>query len=71
MINVSKLKGKIVEKGMNQQQFAKYINIDRSTLYRKMANDSSFTVEEANKIVEVLDLTPEEALAIFFVQKLA
>ena len=72
MVNVNKLKGKIIERGMNVGTLAKDLKIDKSTLYRKL-NDKgeTFTIKEANEILEVLELTIEEANAIFFNSKVA
>lgn len=51
MINVNKLKGKIVEKGITVRILAKEIGVDQSTLYRKLKNNGDdITIEEANAI---------------------
>ncbi|MEK4302433.1 helix-turn-helix transcriptional regulator [Oceanobacillus sp. FSL W8-0428] len=66
-MNVNKLKGKIVEKEMSITQLAKEIGIDRSSLYRKLNNEGdTLSIKEANRIVEILGLTREESIAIFF-----
>lgn len=71
-INSNKLKAKIVENGMNVSELATKIGMDKSTLYRKIANDGeSMTVKDANAIVRALNLTPTDALAIFFSQLVA
>jgi len=67
MVNIMKLKGKIVENGMNISTLANSMDIDRATLYRRMqANGESFTIKEANEICRILNLSSEEAKAIFF-----
>lgn len=66
MCNIAKLKGKIVENGLNQKTLAEATGIDRSTLNRKMKNAEAFTIGEANRIVTILKLTKDEAVAIFF-----
>lgn len=72
MVNVNKLKGLLVEKGLNVEFLAEKIDVDRSTLYRRLTeNGSTFTIKEADKIVKVLDLTCEEATSIFFAQFVA
>lgn len=66
-MNISKLKGKIVENNLNVENLAKELGMDKSTLYRKLNNKGkSLTIEEANKIVETLNLSKEESMAIFF-----
>lgn len=66
MCDVAKLKGKIVEKGLNQVTLAQRAGMDRSTLNRKMKTGEAFTIGEANKIAIILKLTRDEAMAIFF-----
>lgn len=39
MLNILKLKGKIAENGLNITSLAKEIEINRDTLYRRLAND--------------------------------
>lgn len=71
MINVNKLKGKIVENGKTQQEVAELIGIDRSTFYRKMKEGGNFSVGEASKMAEIIPLDNSEAIAIFFNQHVA
>ena len=71
-MNLLKLRGKIAENDMTLEEFATAIGIDYSTLYRKMKNNGdTFSIKEANNIVEVLKLKQEEALSIFFVNHVA
>lgn len=66
-MNVNKLKGKIIENEMNIAKLASLLGMDTSTLYRKLNNKGeTLTISEANKIVKLLDLTEDEAMAIFF-----
>jgi antitoxin component HigA of HigAB toxin-antitoxin module len=66
MVDVNKLKGKLVEKGVNVETLAKLIGSERSTLYRKLNNADKITVGEAKKMQEVLEIPAEEATIIFF-----
>lgn len=66
-MSVNKLKGKIVEKGLSIKTLADIIGIDRATLYRKLSNNGdTLLVREANSIVSALNLSSDEAVAIFF-----
>lgn len=67
-MNINKLKAKIVENGMNVEKLAELIEIDRSSLYRKLNSMEKITIGEANKIKSALALTDDEATAIFFAQ---
>lgn len=65
-MNGNKLKAKIIERGLNVEGFASLIGMDRSSLYRKLNNSQKITIEEAVRIKETLEMTNEEASAIFF-----
>ncbi|WP_232306043.1 helix-turn-helix domain-containing protein [Pontibacillus litoralis] len=66
-MNVNKLKGKIVEHEMNIEELADKIGVDKSTLYRKLnRKGETLSIKEANSIVNVLNLSKEESVAIFF-----
>jgi len=69
MVDVNKLRGKIVEKGFSQQELAQSIGIDRSTFYRKMKNNGDFSIGEVAEIAKVMQLTNEEAIEIFLSKK--
>ena len=72
MVNVNKLKGKIVENGMSVQELAELVNIDKATFYRKLnANGETFLIREADAISKALNLTMDEVTAIFFSQYVA
>lgn len=64
-MNVLKLKGKIIENGMNVEQLADRINMDKATLYRKMNNSEKFTIGDASKIKNALSLSDSDAFEIF------
>ena len=70
MLNVQKLKGKIVENGKTIEGVSADIGISPSTFYRKM-NNNSFEIGEADKLVRILGLSCSEATAIFFSQVVA
>lgn len=72
VVNVNKLKGKIVEKGMTIESVAKAIGIDTSTFYRKLqTSGEKFTIKEADDITTFLGLEAAEATSIFFSQLVA
>lgn len=72
MVNINKLKGKIVECGINIETLADTIGMDKSTLYRKInSNGENFTIKEADLISKALNLTYTEVNSIFFSQYVA
>lgn len=72
LINVNKLKGKIVENELTVEKLAKKIGINTATFYRKLnASGETFTVKEVNLICKALNLDAEEAMSIFFADYVA
>lgn len=67
MVNINKLRGKIIENGLSVKDLADNLEMDRSTLYRKMNSEGdTMTISDAMKISKVLNLTLEEINSIFF-----
>ncbi|MDU4480237.1 helix-turn-helix domain-containing protein [Clostridium sp.] len=72
MINILKLKGKIVEAGMNISSLSRELNIDRSTFYRKLNEDGTyFSIKEINIMIAKLNLSFDDVKNIFFRQLVA
>lgn len=67
--DMNKLRGKIAEKRITQDELALKVGMNPSTFYRKMKADGlAFTIGQMHQIVEVLDISPEEAKLIFLNQ---
>lgn len=67
MVNILKLKGKIVEAGMTILSISKALNVDRSTFYRKMnEGGTDFTIKEVNIMINKLNLSFTDVQDIFF-----
>lgn len=57
MVNVDKLRGKIVEQRVSMRELAHELRLDRSTLYRRFSeNGCTFTIAEADIIARKLNL---------------
>lgn len=65
IMNINRLKGKIVESGLNIGQVAELIGINRTSFYRKLHDFEKLTVREAIALKKVLNLNDEEAYKIF------
>jgi transcriptional regulator with XRE-family HTH domain len=64
--DMAKLRGKIKEKSLTQEEVAVKIGIDGSTFSRKMKADGlTFTVGQMHKMVDILGLSKQEAIQIF------
>ena len=67
MVNINRLRGKIIENGLSVKDLADKLEMDRSTLYRKMNSEGdTMTISDAEKISKILDLSLEEVNSIFF-----
>ena len=66
MINVYKLRAKIMEKGMTIADAANAIGVSASTLGKKIKNNADMTLSEVNMLCSVLEIPKEEILKIFF-----
>lgn len=67
MVNINKLRGKIIENGLSVKDLADNLDMDRSTLYRKMNSEGdTMTISDAEKISKILNLSLEEVNSIFF-----
>lgn len=65
-IDAGRLKKKAGELGVKVKEIALALGIDESTYYRKMAdNGNTFSVAQAQKLTELLQLSKEEAREIF------
>lgn len=69
-INVSKLIGKIAEKGYTKKSFAKAMGISEPTFFRYINNPTCIPYWFIVKSVELLCETFDEARIIFFAPKL-
>ncbi|HBF7898471.1 helix-turn-helix domain-containing protein [Clostridioides difficile] len=63
-MNISKLKGKMVEKKYTQKKLAEELGMTVQALNAKLNNRSQFKIEEAVKISNILQI--EEPGEIFF-----
>ena len=64
-MDVAKLKGKIRERELTQNEVAKAIDIAPSTFARKLKTGEDFSIKEVNSLVDVLRIDSSEAIKIF------
>lgn len=70
-INIERL-DILIDERSSKAKVAKEIGIDRSTFYRKLKGQGrGFSIEEAQKIAESVPLSNQEAIEIFFGNKVA
>lgn len=71
MVNTHLLRDKIDDRRTTVSEVATKMGVDKATLYRRMANGETFTIGEVSKITEILNLSHEEAVSIFFSSSVA
>lgn len=65
-MNLPKLRGKIAEKGFNQTDISRLFGgCTRQTVSNKVSGKTPITLDEAQRLSELLDLTDQEKLDIF------
>lgn len=72
MVNTNELKASLKRKGITQEELAKRVNMNPSTLNRKINNakGENLTVQEAKEIAEVLEIPRSCLTDIFFATQL-
>lgn len=70
MLDSRRLKGKLVENGLNVDTLAKKSGIKKSTIYRRIKS-GAFTIREVDILCNTLNLSVQEAISIFFSQYVA
>ena len=64
--NESRLKAKLVEMGFSYEYCANELGISKNTFTKKINNVEKFSIPQANKLAEILKLSQEEKVLIFF-----
>lgn len=69
--NSNKLKGKIIENGLSIDTFASKLGLCNVTVRKKIDKENSdFSISESLKVKEILNLSTDDYLDIFFGAKL-
>jgi predicted transcriptional regulator len=69
MFDERRFAAQLALRGITQAELAKQLNIDPSTLYRKVKAQGNFTRKEINQIIEILSI--DNPAEIFFADELA
>jgi len=72
MVKSNEIKAQMKRKGVTQEELAKRLSMNPSTLNRKINNTdgSKITVKEANELAEALEFPKSVLVTIFFADKL-
>lgn len=70
-MNVNLLKSQIALKGKTFKEIATKLKISKSALYRKMYGKSEFTRVEISILITYLEIDIEQAMEIFFTEKVS
>ncbi|MHB8963435.1 MAG: DUF739 family protein [Saccharofermentanales bacterium] len=66
MVKINKLAGKIRECGLTQKEIAGLMNLSEQSLSRKMQGKARFFVNEVEILTNLLKLSRDEVMEIFF-----
>lgn len=61
-----KLRGRIKEKGLTEQDFAKLINLSRTSLSMRLNGKAAWNLPEIKVICKILSIPDEEVAEYFF-----
>lgn len=70
-MNKDLLKGKIIAAGMSLADFSKRSGIKKNSIYRKLSGKTEFSRSEIEKISDILNLSCNEIMQIFFANKVS
>lgn len=72
MINILKLKARLKEKNLTQEKAAKILNINASTLNKKLNDETGeyLTINEVTKLKDLLGISLSEVNSYFFIDLL-
>ena len=65
-MNIDDLKAEIARNNLSVPKLAKLLKMDKKTLYTRINGETTFKQEEISAIANVLHLTSEQILSIFF-----
>lgn len=71
MLNTNKIKGRLKELGLTQTDVAKTLGIAQSTATQKINRVRPMTVDEAEELSKLLQISNEQYAEYFFNQKFA
>lgn len=72
MVDVRKLKSRIFEAGLTIPELANKMDMNPSTLYRKLKNDGEgLLVKDVDMIITIIDLPGGDINNIFFANRVA
>lgn len=66
MIDTLKIKAKLVELGLTQDEVAQELGIDYSTLNKKLNNGRRMYIDECHRLCNILHVTTSKDLKEFF-----
>lgn len=56
-MNVAKVKGLLAERGCSKKQLAKYLNISKIAVYKKLQSKIPFKLVEIEKMCEIFNIS--------------
>lgn len=70
-MNINMLRAQIALKGKKISDITKLLKISKSAIYRKLNGKSDFTRKEILLLINFLEISTDEAMRIFFDEKVS
>lgn len=71
MVAINKIRGRLTERGFTQSDLAKAWNCATPTVSQKLSGKRPITLEEAETLGKLLELTEQEYYELFFAFRVA
>lgn len=72
MVNINRLRGRMVEYGITVAELARALQLHPTTVYRKLrCGGDEFTVDEIRGMIPLLRLSKQDVECIFFTENFA
>lgn len=65
------IKKLMIDAGLKTNQLAEELKISRVTLYRKLNGELEFGRKEIQELIKIFDLSNDDAIRIFFTDKVS
>lgn len=71
MVQTNKIKGRMKELGLSQADIAQHLNIAQPTVNQKISNARPFNLDEAEKLLKLLEIYIGDFGTYFFANEVA
>lgn len=70
-MNELELRAEIIRAGLSIPEISKEVGLNKKTFYEKLTGKTEFKASEIRKIANILNLSDEQMISIFFAKEVA